>query len=129
MKKIALLSSVLLLATVAAYSGAVVRAKSNISNNREAVCHGTVTGEAGHQKLTCIGKCPDGKCEVHTVDVKGGGTRSWCGCTKEEPPDCHVVLHTAAGGKTSAQCSQTDCEKPKTCKQTESKTGITCDCR
>ncbi|HEY2092330.1 MAG TPA: hypothetical protein VGJ81_10610 [Thermoanaerobaculia bacterium] len=128
MKKLALLSSVLLLVTMAAYSAAVVKSKSNISNNRAAMCHGTVTGEAGHQKLACT-TCPDGKCDVHTVDVKRGGTKSWCSCTKEEPADCHVVLHTAPGGTTSAQCSQTACEKPKTCKETESKTGITCDCR
>lgn len=128
MKKLALFSSVLFLATLAAYSTTVVRSKSNIRNNREQICHGVVTGEPGHQKLACPGKCPDGKCDVHTVDAEGG-TRSWCGCTKEEPKDCHVVLHTAKGGKTSAQCSQTGCEKPKTCKQTESKDGITCDCR
>jgi hypothetical protein len=128
MKKLALLSFALLIATLGAYS-ATVRSKSNISNNREAACHGTVTGEPGHQKLVCSGKCPDGKCDVHTVDVEGG-TRSWCGCTKEEPKDCHVVLHTAKGGKTSAQCSATTpCAKPKSCKQIESKSGITCDCQ
>lgn len=109
MKKLSLLSAALLVATLAGYAGTIVKSKSNISNNREAVCHGTVTGEAGHQKLACSGKCPDGKCEVHSALDKEGGKREWCSCTKEEPKDCHVVLHTAKDGKTSVQC-------PKDCK-------------
>ena len=130
MKKLALLSSVLFLLTLAGYSGTIVKSKSNISNNREAMCHGTVTGEKGHQKLTCSGACPAGqKCEVQKAPDGHGGTREWCGCTKEEPKECHVVLHTLEG-KTSAECTaSTMCEKPKTCKQIESKTGITCGCQ
>lgn len=127
MKKLALLSSVLFLLTLAGYS-ATVKSKSNISNNREAMCHGTVTGEPGHQKLTCSGACPNGKCEVHTAPDRQGGTRSWCGCTKDEPKECHVILHTV-NGKASAGCSAgAPCEKPKSCKQTETKSGITCGC-
>ena len=128
MKKLAGLSAVLFLLTLAGYSGTVVKSKSNISNNREAMCHGTVTGEPGQQKLTCSGACPDGKCEVHTAPDRQGGTRSWCSCTKDEPKECHVILHTV-NGKSNAECSSSaPCEKPKTCKKTESKTGITCGC-
>ncbi len=128
MKKFASLSAVLLVATLSVYAGAVVKSKSNISNNRQQMCHGTVTGEAPHQKLTCSGACPDGKCEVHTVSDGHGGTREWCGCTKEEPKECHVVLHTLEG-KTSAECTASAlCAKPKSCKQIESKSGITCGC-
>ena len=129
MKKLSLLSAALLVATLAGYAGTIVKSKSNISNNREQMCHGTITGEAGHQKLTCTGACPDGKCEVHTMPDKDGGTRSWCSCTKEEPKECHAVLHTSKDGRTTAQCHATaPCDKSKTCKQTESKTGITCGC-
>lgn len=128
MKKFASLSAVLLVATLSVYAGAVVKSKSNISNNRQQMCHGTVTGEASHQKLTCSGACPNGKCEVHTDSDGHGGTREWCGCTKEEPKECHVVLHTLEG-KTSAECSgDALCEKPKTCKKIETKSGITCGC-
>jgi len=129
MKKLALLSAALLVVTLAAFAGTIVKSKSNISNNRAQLCHGTVTGEAPHQKLTCSGNCPDGKCEVHKVSDGHGGTREWCGCTKEEPKVCHVVLHTLEG-KTSAECSAAaGCDKPKSCKRTDSKSGITCDCQ
>jgi len=130
MKKLALLSSVLFLLTLGGYAGTVVKSKSNISNNREAMCHGTVTGEPGHQKLACNeAKCPDGKCGRQSRPDGEGGTVSWCGCTKEEPKDCHVVLHTAKSGETMAGCSNTGCDKPKSCKQVASKTGITCGCQ
>jgi len=131
MKKLALLSSVLFLLTLAGYS-ATVKSKSNISNNKQAMsmCHGTVTGEPGHQTLACNeAKCPDGKCGHQSRPDGEGGTVSWCGCTKEEPKDCHVVLHTAKSGKTMAGCSSTGCDKPKSCKQVDSKTGITCGCQ
>ena len=128
MKKLAVLSAVLFLFALAGYSGAVVRSKSNISNNRQQMCRGTVTGEPGHQKLTCSGSCPDGKCEVRMAPDGHGGSRSWCGCGKDEPKECHAVLHTLEG-KASAECSaRTMCEK-KTCKLIESKSGITCDCQ
>ena len=72
MKKLAVLSAVLFLLTLAGYSGTIVKSKSNITNNRQQMCRGTVTGEAGHQKLTCSGNCPDGKCEVHTASPTPG---------------------------------------------------------
>ena len=131
MKKLALLSSALLIATLAGYGSTIIKSKSNIANNRAAaMCHGTVTGESGHQKLTCSGACPDGKCEVRSRPDGDGGTRAWCGCTKDEPKECHVVLHTSKSGHASAECSAaTPCEKSKTCKEVESKTGITCGCQ
>lgn len=109
MKKFALLSAVLFVATLAGYAGTIVKSKSNISNNRDAACHGTVSGAAGHQKLTCSGTCPNGKCEVHSAADADGGKHEWCSCTNAEPKECHVVLHTAKDGKTNIQC-------PKDCK-------------
>ncbi|HEX7192789.1 MAG TPA: hypothetical protein VF381_14570 [Thermoanaerobaculia bacterium] len=131
MKKFVLLSSVLFLFATAGYSGAVVKAKSNISNNREGMCHGTVTRDAkGVLNLVCSGKCPDGECKIHERRDAEDNTIQWCGCLPDEPKDCHVVLVTPpkGHGEPHAACSSTGCDKPKTCKQSESKTGITCGC-
>ena len=155
-KYLAMVLSLFVAGAAVIHAGTVVKSKSNISNNRMAAesCKGTVTRtDVGQEKGqlkpgSCSGECPKGvKCKWQKQTNQHGGTREWCGCSEVEPKDhCHIVLITPGkgegGGAPYVQCSETGCEKPKTCKEKETVIGstkgpngvekrvsITCDCQ
>ena len=145
---IIVVSAAFLLLALFAGAGTIVRAKSNITNNKVAAetCKGSMMrtdrgNTKGVPRLgTCLGECPAGKqCAWQKSTNQHGGTREWCGCTEVEPPTCHTVLVTPGqgegGGPATVACSGA-CPKGE-CKEKEKVVdfignikaiSITCEC-
>jgi len=81
-------------------------------------CYGAVIetrrGKKVTLKLTCHGKCTDGKCKKQSRKDHHGTTITWCGCN-DQPEGCNIFIEKKHNGEERFDCFTLGCGEGSEC--------------